>query len=954
MKNIKRIFLALFALFFALTLFTPVVKAESATTKLFIHYFRYDGDYSNWDMWLWPSLPRNEGGAVYNFDKTGTTNVMDDWGAVATIDLSASNPHLAGLTKIGIILRRGDWDIRDLNNDRYIDIPTTALNGEVHVYFVQGDQRIGYSPTDPNGPDKTDKILNTYFSTVNTVRFFLTRTVPSSEVTLKVNDVLTPATVNITGTSGTMTLSGAVDLTKKYELTVKFGEENTKTARINFDGIYDSPQFEAAYGYEGDDLGVTYTQASSTFKVWGPISDAMDLLIYNTGSPAYVSGGTNTPAQVIPMTRGDKGVWSATVIGDLHGKYYTYRVTNGSSIHEVIDPYAQSSGVNGHRGMILDFTKTNPQGWNYDNRLVNIENPTDAIIYELHVRDLTVHSSWNGNSAYRGKFLGLTQTGTSHNGVTTGLDHIIELGITHLHLLPVFDFGVVDETRLNDPTYVNAKPGIFNWGYMPLNFNVVEGSYSTNPYDGAVRVNEFKQMVQVLNDNDINVVMDVVYNHTGPSADSNFNLLVPGYYFRFNPDGSFSNGSGTGNETASERYMMRKFMIDSVKFWATEYKVGGFRFDLMALHDYMTMNLLAESLLEIDSTIIIYGEPWTGGTSPLPDSQRAGKTNILNMPNVAAFSDDTRDGIKGSVFNNPDKGFVQGNSSPAFIQKVRYAIAGGINHPQVNASVGGLGEGRGVWHGEPTRIINYVSAHDNHTLHDKLRLSVGNDMERIIPMHKQANAIVLTSQGIPFLHAGVEFMRSKPAASGSGYDHNSYESPDSVNQLRWDLKAREANMGVFNYYKGMIALRKAHPAFRMTTAEDIVANLEFVLVNEPDLIAYTIRNNANGDTWDNILVIHNGAAQMRYINLEGDLGGGWNVVANLSNAGTTVLRTVDDGGRVRLFENETLVLYQGETLPEPDQPGLSTPVIVAIAGGSTLGLGGAAAAIFFFLKRKKL
>jgi pullulanase len=945
--------LFLFAAVFFITLLAPVVKAESAPTKLIIHYYRYDANYSNWDMWLWPSAPRNEGGALYNFDKVGTELVMDDWGAVATINLSASNAHLTGLNRIGIILRRGTWDIRDLNNDRFIDIPTTTTNGEVHAYFVQGDQRIGYSPTDPNGPDKSDKILNTYFSTVNTIRFFLTRTVPTTDVTLKVNDVVTTGTVNISGTSGTLTLSSGVDLTKKYELSVKFNNDNTKTSRVNFDGIYDSSEFEAAYGYEGDDLGVTYSQTSSTFKVWGPISDQMDLLIYTTGSPAYVSEGTNTPTQTVPMVRGDKGVWSATVTGDLHGKYYTYRVTNGSSIHEVIDPYAQSSGVNGHRGMIVDFSRTNPQGWNYENRLYNIANPTDAILYELHIRDLTTHSSWTGNNAYRGKFLGLTQRGTTYNGVTTGLDHIIELGITHLHLLPVFDFGVVDETRLSDPTYVNAKPGIFNWGYMPLNFNVVEGSYSTNPFDGEVRVNEFKQMIQTLNDNDINVVMDVVYNHTGPSADSNFNLLVPGYYFRFNSDGSFSNGSGTGNETASERYMMRKFMIDSVKFWAAEYKIGGFRFDLMALHDYTTMNLLAEALHEIDPTIIIYGEPWTGGTSPLPDAQRAGKTNIINMPNVAAFSDDTRDGIKGSVFNNPDKGFVQGNSSPAFIQKVRYAVAGGVNHPQINASVGGLGEGKGIWHGEPNRIINYVSAHDNHTLHDKLRLSVGNDMEKIIPMQKQANAIVLTSQGIPFLHAGVEFLRSKPAASGTGYDHNSYESPDSVNQLRWDLKAREANMGVFHYYKGMIALRKAHPAFRMTSSQDIIANLEFVLTDQADLVAYTIRNNANGDTWDNILVIHNGAKEMRYVNLTGDLAGGWNVVANLSNAGTTVLKTVEDGGRVRLFENETLILYQGLTLPDDGNNGFPTLVFL-IAGASTLGLGGIGAIVFLLLKRRKL
>ncbi|HPG44026.1 MAG TPA: alpha-amylase family glycosyl hydrolase, partial [Acholeplasmataceae bacterium] len=341
--------------------------------------------------------------------------------------------------------------------------------------------------------------------------------------------------------------------------------------------------------------------------LWAPISSAVTLNLYQTGTPANY-GGSDTPTQTIPMIKGDQGVYMVEVNQSLHGTYYTYSVTNGSSTYEVIDPYAKSSGVNGLRGLVVDFSQINPEGFEYNDRPDNMNSYTDAIIYELHVRDLTTHSSWNGTEANRGKYLGLIEKGTSYQGVSTGFDHIVELGVTHVQLLPFFDYGVVDETKVGDVGY-NA----FNWGYMPLNFNVLEGTYSSDPYNGLTRVIEMKQVVQAFHEENIRINMDVVYNHTGLSADSNFNLIIPGYYHRKTDTGAFSNGSGTGNETASERYMVRKFMVDSVLFWATEYNLSGFRFDLMALHDIETMELIAEELHAIDPTIMVYGEPWMGG-----------------------------------------------------------------------------------------------------------------------------------------------------------------------------------------------------------------------------------------------------------------------------------------------------------------------------------------------------
>jgi len=908
-KILLFITIGMFAIF-AVTSVNTVQALETAPETLIVHYYRYNNDYDDgWNMWLWP---QGGDGAAFYFDNDGTNITTDSFGAIATIDMTANG--LTGVSQIGIIMRLNNWASKDVDKDRYVVVPTTVEDGELHAYFVQGDERIGYYLDDPDGPDKSDKVINAYFIDVQTIKFTLTSIVEESDITLKINDVVTtPEDINLTFNSGTLELTSNVDLTKTYVLEVNFSGV-VKDYLVTFDGIYDTTEFEEAYFYDGDDLGAIVDGNSTSFKLWAPIASSVVLNIYDSGTPAYLiakdATATDTPTDTISMDRGLKGTWTTTISENLHGSYYTFTVTNGLSSNEVVDPYTKSAGVNGLRGMVVDFAQTNPEGFEYGVRPDTIENYTDSVIYELHVRDLTTHSSWvvdQEYESYRGKFLGLTVSGTTYGGVATGLDHIIDMGVTHVQLLPFFDYGnAVDES---------GSQTQFNWGYMPLNFNVLEGYYSTNPYDGAVRVNEFKQVVNTYTENDLRIVMDVVYNHTGQSADSNFSLILPGYYYRMNADGSFSNGSGTGNETASERAMMQKFMVDSVTFWASEYNISGFRFDLMALHDTETMNLLTEALHEIDETIIVYGEPWTGGTSPLSSTLTANKVNLEDMPGVAAFNDEIRDAVKGSVFNASEGGFVQGVVNSNVINKLKYGIVGGTDFPGIDA--GSLSYSM-FWGNNPSQVINYVSAHDNNTLYDKLRLSTTfAQSEFRADMQKQANAIVLLSQGIPFIHAGAEFLRSKPMAIGTGFDENSYQSPDSTNQLRWDQLAQEENYAVYEYYKEMIAFRLGHPALRMSTAEEVLDAIEFIDYDDSSVVAYTISSYANGDSFDTILIIHNTGDFAKYPLPEGE----WNLVGNASGISNEVIKTYLDGSDFVALENETLVLYQGVVIdPIDDTP----------------------------------
>ena len=602
--------------------------------------------------------------------------------------------------------------------------------------------------------------------------------------------------------------------------------------------------------YKGNDLGLTYSKRKSVFKLWSPAAKEVTLRLYEKGE-----GGKAVLTK--KMKPKGKGLWLAKTGGNKEGLFYTYQVSLGDTLlAETPGPYVRATGVNGLRGMIVDFAKTNPEGWQNDQRppLAHFQ---DIILYELHLRDISVHE--NSGIKNKGKYLGLTETSTkTPDGLSTGLDHIKELGVTHVHLLPVFDFLSIDESNLDQHKY--------NWGYDPQNYNVPEGSYSTDPYDGRVRIREFKTMVKALHENGLRVIMDVVYNHTGSTENSSFNLTAPYYYYRLDENGFFSDASGCGNETASERPMMRKFMIESMKYWAQEYHVDGFRLDLMGIHDIETMNLAAAELHKIDPTIFIYGEGWTAGTSPLPEIRRAVKANAKKLKGVAVFSDDFRDGVKGNVFEPKAAGFATGNYKLA--ESVKFGITGAVNHPQVDYAK--VNYSKFAWANEPADCINYVSCHDNHTLWDRLVNSRKGDQEAdLLKMDKLAQTMVLTSQGIPFLLAGEEFVRTK-----EGLD-NSYQSADRFNRINWDNKKKYKDL--FTYYKDLIALRKKHPAFRMGTAEAIRKNIKFMDSPFDYIIGYSIDGAAAGDSWKRILVFFNGSKIGKRMTIP---DGNWKMICN--------------------------------------------------------------------------
>ncbi|MDL2292468.1 type I pullulanase [Acholeplasma sp. OttesenSCG-928-E16] len=939
-------FLSLLILLLIPVFFTSFFKAEENINNLYIHYFRYSGDYTNWTVWVWQSKPESMEGVSIPLSDDETAAAFNYGAKVAIIPLTDS---FADATEVGFIVRRGDWVEKDVDTDRFASIVDSG-DGNCHIYLVEGDPLIGTSIDDENGPSRTPKFKTGFFISENEIRFTATESVDPVDLKVYENDVLlsiSATSMNTDNKGGVITIDKTLDYEKSYLIEVLFKSDNsTGSYAVTFDGVYDTDGFNNAFQYDKDDLGATVKDGKTTFKLWAPISSAVTLNIYSSGTPASFDGGTDAKLATHLMVKGDsdKGVFSLTLNEDLHGKYYTYDVTNGTKTNkDIVDPYAKSVGINGLRGLIVDFSKTNPSGFQDIELPDNMTNNVDAIIYELHVRDLSIHESWNGSSINRGRYLGLIEENTKYQGVTTGFDHIKELGVTHVQLLPFFDYGnAIDESKQDDSEYNS-----FNWGYMPLNFNSLEGNYSANPYDGLVRINEFKQVVKAYADAGIRINMDVVYNHTGQSADSNFHLIVPGYYHRLTSSGAFSNGSGTGNETASERSMVRKFIVDSVLFYATEYKLGGFRFDLMALHDIKTMEEIAAKLHEIDDTIMVYGEPWTGGTSTLPVSNQASKSNINKIDGVGAFNDSLRDGVKGSVFDQAGPGFVQGNYSP--LNAVKYGITGGITHQDNTGFV--------AWHQDPNKTINYVTCHDNNTLYDKLYLSLEateQDLSLIPLLSKQANAYVLLAQGVSFLHAGDEFLRSKPL--DDGFDHNSYQSPDSVNQIRWNLKVE--NKEVNDYYKGLIAFRKAHPSLRMADAQNINDNLRFVYRDTRGFIAYSITNDSSNDPIKTILVLHNSNTSDIKVTLP---SGNWNVYVNGTTAGNDIIETVSNEiiipahtsyvlGNVDTKVNHSLFPAKATVLDNNNNPNLG--LILGLSIGIPVLLG-AAVATFFIIKNKK-
>lgn len=617
--------------------------------------------------------------------------------------------------------------------------------------------------------------------------------------------------------------------------------------------------------YTGNDLGAVYSPKMTRFKVWAPEAESVKLNLYKQGE------GDNLIEQHI-MKKSANGTYVFEKQGDCNGIYYTYTVVNHGEEQEAVDPYTKAAGVNGQRGMVINLAKTNPQGFEMDGYR-NPEHITDAIIYEGSVRDFTMDES--SGVFHNGKFLGLTEANTTnHFGEATALDYISGLGVTHVQILPAFDFETVDEKN---------QKAQYNWGYDPDNYNVPEGSYAVSPYDGAVRIQEMKQMVLALHSRGIGVIMDVVFNHTYRRDDSNLQKIVPGYYYRSDETG-YTNGSGCGNEVVSDRPMVQKLIVDSLIYWAKEYHIDGFRFDLMGVLDIDTMNVIAERLKEIRPDIYLYGEGWNGGPSSLAEEKRAFKASAKKMPGIGMFNDDIRDTIKGSVFYDDHLGFVNGGTH--LENALRYGITGAVAHPQVDYDA----YGSRPWAKEPGQSINYVSCHDNYTLWDKLSVSCPEaSEEKKKAMNRLCAAIVFTSQGVPFIQAGEEFLRSKPLPEKKGFAENSYNMPDAVNSIKWDNIHEYPDM--IAYYKGLMALRKAHPVFRMQSEAEMTQNLCFLSDTPENVVAYLLKGKGADDTPENILVIFNGNDEEILYNLP---EGKWKILVDDKTAGADGKKNISE------------------------------------------------------------
>ena len=580
---------------------------------------------------------------------------------------------------------------------------------------------------------------------------------------------------------------------------------------------------------------MTYSPSATVFKLFAP-SDAHCLVVIDGDSVAM------RPTTIAV----DEGtVWDATVKGDLKGKTYEF-VVDGKASPGV---FAKAVTVNGQKGVVVDLRDTDPEGWDSDSLAPRTF--SEWVVYEMHHRDFSVARP---GAQHPGKFLALTEP--------WAIDHLTALGINAVHILPSYDYGSVDETRLDEPQY--------NWGYDPVNYNVPEGGYSTDPYDPTCRIREFKQMVQALHKAGIAVILDVVYNHTYDIDGSNFQRTFPDYYYRKNGDGTYSNGSGCGNETASEKPMMRRFMIESVKYWATEYHIDGFRFDLMGVHDIETMNAIRAAADETDPAIFIYGEGWSAGSCALPSEQLGLKANIPQMPGIAAFSDDIRDALRGPFSDDTKPGWLglactDGNAADmaGLKESIKAGVAGMTEHPQVDYSM--VNYSKEPYALQPTQMMSYVSCHDDMCLTDRLRASIPAakaSTPTLIALDLLAQTAVFCSQGVPFMLSGEELLRTKQGV------HNSFESPDSINQLDWANKERYPQ--VFDYYKGLIALRRHHPAFRLGDAALVRQHLEFLPADDC-LVAFCLKDNAGGDEWKDIVVVLNASNKPQKVSVpEGD------------------------------------------------------------------------------------
>ena len=822
-------------------------------------YWTWDGSYENCDIWIWWG---DKAGKGYLFHEC-------EYGGKVIVNVPE------GVTEIGFIVRRdcsdpggSSWGsaTKDYEQDRF----ATIEGRETFVYLQPGDPSQYKSNDGGKTLYMTKKFTMAGMMDINKIQY---RVTPKMTITsldqVKVYDgerevaIASISTLNKEATFGDIVLAEELDLGKVYRVVIEgYGEKNVIPT-----GIFDSEYFAENYHYDGDDLGAVINGSTTTFKVWAPTASGVVLNLFEKGDgvDAYKS---------VAMTKGDKGVWEHTEECG-HGTYYTYTVTTAVGTQEATDPYAKAAGVNGNRSMVVDLDLTDPEGWDASFLSEKIESYSEAIIWEIHVRDF---SNKIADSQYKGKYLAFTETGlVNEYGQSVGVDYLKELGITHVHLLPVYDYATVDESN---------PDAEFNWGYDPKNYNVPEGSYSTDPYNGEVRIREFKQMVMALHEAGIGVIMDMVYNHTY-DGNSSFNRIVPYYYYRYDNTGANTSASGCGNDTASERYMFGKFMVDSTSYWVKEYGLDGLRFDLMGLHDLQTMQEVESAVHTINPNAIIYGEGWTMGAT-IDGSAQANQTNISKIVptgdaigSVAVFNDVIRDGLKGSVFEKTARGYISGQTKATLSD-----IIFGIN--------GGKGFGQG-WSVDNAMVINYMSAHDNNTLWDKLLLSNGdNTDDQRNRMNNLGAAIIMISKGTPFWQAGEEMLRTK------GGDENSYKSSDAVNNIDWSvLKEGNREYETMLYYKGLIEMRKNYDIFT-----DLSTEVVSVEETGSGLLIVKLDNGKDGEA---LLVINPHNTNLPYA-LEGE----WNLIANGDQAGAAVIERVSGsvtvaGISLSVFVNDALV-----------------------------------------------
>ena len=897
-------------------------EPEVYDIEIRVHYYRPDGDYGPWEVHMWNGVASLSATRPFTLEEVTYKGVT--YGATATYYADAAD------TWVGFIIKKPDWT-KDPDGDRKVDL-SDVTGGVVHVYAKTGSKLEDFV-VDKSEAQLGAKVVSAVYD-YKTGGIEITTSYPIENPGID--------TFTLESSDGPMTVTGLETVGEKvYLMSYEGVLEETKVYTVYYNGlpcvvtvpnVYSTEDFEAEYTYKGNDLGANWTASGTTFRLWAPTAAAVSVNLYASGT-----AGTDDLLGSYGMVQDVNGTWIVTVDGDLHGVYYTYSVTRKGETVEAVDPYARTTGVNGDRGMVVNLDATDPAGWENDT-YVTQASYTDAVIWELHVRDFSIDDS--SGMVNKGKYLAFTESGTVVPGtsISTGVDYMVQLGVNYVHLLPVYDINSVDETV-----------GGYNWGYDPKNYNVPEGSYSTDPYNGAVRVTEFKQMVQALHNNGIGVVMDVVYNHVADGENFCFNQIVPGYFSRIQDDGSYQSNSGCGNDTATERAMVRKYIVDSILYWVEEYHIDGFRWDLVGLIDYETINEVMAEVHKIHPEIMFYGEGWEMCTW----TTKEGYTDKMTIqPNdhmvntdagvFAFFNDTIRNSIHGGVFVATDKGFVSGNMSEGMKETVTMGYMGNSNWGSNNSSVD-----------TPLQTINYASCHDNYTLFDNLTIDVMDAYgvtaeeaaELAAAMNNLAAAYYITAQGVPFIHAGEEMLRSKPDdAQSNGFNHNSYAAGDAINAIKWDSLTQDLQADTAEYYKGLIAFRKAHPALRMTS-EAAVQKASTVLKTGNNNVIAVLNNGGKAEDAD-ILSIFNADSVAHTVNLP---SGQWNVYVNKDSAGTEILATVE--GKIEVEATSALILVKvagtGDNPPTGDAFQLLTVSAVAMVSL-------AACAAFVTLRRRNL